>query len=520
MKDVQEKETKETSMTDELRKMYQDVIENWGITSFDDFQDIDRSDDVIQDLITLHSISSMMLYNIMDYSPEKISSAKKLLSDYYSMGITLLSEYDTTTKEVDDEATSEKNKTIIDKVKNIINSFNEKIKSKKNFNSGGNNEIVSGKTDGSLFVFKDKNGSLRWFARFSNNYRDDDNPSEIISKESHLRFVDMVDSGKVPAPELWHWHVPGTKWGVADWVAFDEDNGIAMASGTVLPGHEKEAENLSNMEIPIGVSHGMPEDSVVRDESDSTIIVGHITREISDLPLSAAANKLTDFSILKEKDDMKIPDRKKEYLREVGFSDELIKEIESGNSKISKEAHDANLESKEVDGVDENVANESEAPVSENNEKENDTTSGEEVHTEDAVVENDNTTEAETDNKESVEETVPLTAKEVADAIAQVVEILSDKIKSLSDKIESLETEREESKKKESDNHEVPTASLAAMIATQMRAIGNENNSVRKNSSLLKDAPSETPAEDAENNLVSTGNPVIDSVISGVIGRK
>lgn len=145
-----------------------------------------------------------------------------------------------------------------------------------------------------FFCFKETGGRLRWFAIYSNNYLDDDGKPEIISEKSHQAFTYLVKEKLVPYPELWHWHVPGTRWGVADHI--DYCNGMAYASGLVDEGHEKEAEVLAGMDVL--VSHGMPIPFILHNKDNDSIIEFHITREISPLPKAKAANKFTGFVTL------------------------------------------------------------------------------------------------------------------------------------------------------------------------------------------------------------------------------
>jgi len=116
-----------------------------------------------------------------------------------------------------------------------------------------------------ILIFKEGD-QYRWITRYSNNFRDRDNPPEILSAEAHRNFVDMVDKGLAPLPELWLWHVPEWKIGQATWVGYDEA-GFAMAGGYFDKGREAVAEWLSTKE-DIAVSHGMPPKSIVRDGND------------------------------------------------------------------------------------------------------------------------------------------------------------------------------------------------------------------------------------------------------------
>lgn len=205
----------------------------------------------------------------------------------------------------------------------------------------------SGERPASNFMlWKDSEGRYRWLAIYSNNYKDRDEPPEIISEQSHKAFVALVDAGLVDYPELWHWHVPGTAWGKADML--DYVDGFALAAGYVYPGHEKEAESLLGRE-DLGVSHGMPYSTILRDPDDPGVIRFHITREISELPHWAAANPLTDFVVLREANTMPITPQKRQFLKDRGLADDYIDQIESNIQKARASAEETGLISKEAD---------------------------------------------------------------------------------------------------------------------------------------------------------------------------
>ena len=202
----------------------------------------------------------------------------------------------------------------------------------------------------SFLITKAKTG-YRWTAIYSNNYKDRDNPPEIISAKAHERYVKEVDEGMWPMPELRHWHVKGTRWGIADMVAYDPETGFAIASGTVDKGHEKEAERLKEMiekGEDIRVSHGFPEAIIERDPFNKNVITRYVDQEISDLPGRAAANALTGFSINSKEVNMPLPEQKKEYLKTVGeFSEEQIQTLEATLSDKAKEGE--GIERKETE---------------------------------------------------------------------------------------------------------------------------------------------------------------------------
>ena len=201
-------------------------------------------------------------------------------------------------------------------------------------------EEIKPTSNNSMMFVKESSGRLRWFAIYSNNYRDDDGTPEIISEKSHKCFTYLVKEKLVPYPELWHWHIPGTRWGEADYVDYHE--GLAYASGLVDEGHEKEAEVLQTMDVL--VSHGMPKWSIVRNADDSSVIDFHITKEISPLPAAKAANKLTGF-VLKEI-EMALAKEKVDHLKKLTYTDDQVAKIT--NLMESKHVEAAGRESKET----------------------------------------------------------------------------------------------------------------------------------------------------------------------------
>jgi len=335
------------------------------------------------------------------------------------------------------------------------------------------------KTNTGMFVWKE-NEQYRWFAVYSNCYRDDDVPPEIISKESHKRFVEMVDKKEVPYPELWHWHIKGTQWGQGDWVAFDDDSGFALASGYVLPGHEQEAELMSKKELL--VSHGMLADSLERSPDDNSVITKHITKEISDLPPWAAANQLTQLSVFtKEIDEtMAIPEAKKQYLKDVGFTDDKIALIERALEQNKERAETEQRDSKEKSPV--------EAPKQE-------------------VV---------PAPKEEVRPNY-VTKEEIAKEVGDVIGGLLLSITQLTEKVTAIDARMTENEKKEKESTSLtPAASLAAMIMGHAEsAIGAKETAVRANSPLLKEGPMEMMAQDSGEG--SGAFPIVNSLIKGII---
>ncbi len=311
----------------------------------------------------------------------------------------------------------------------------------------------------SFTFWKEKSGIYRWLAIYSNNVRDRDNPPEIISEASHLRFTKMVNEGKLPYPELRIWHIPGTKWGISDFIAYD-DRGFAVASGTIDKGKEWIADSLTD---DLATSHGMLPYSVKRRADDPTIIIEHITKEISPLPAWAAANKFTDFNILGDE------------VKEMALSEEArLKSTQIGLDADRLEAEIEGLD-KETEGLEKKAVPETEA------------TKG--VGGEGDYVERD--------------EVIDL-VKSVAASTKQLVEVVSDlakRVKGLEENKLTLDKETLES---------TPAASL--MDLYQSSVIGAPETKIDGRTSLAKSGPEEAPAQ-------SPGAPGISGLAAHIARR-
>ena len=304
-----------------------------------------------------------------------------------------------------------------------------------------------------LMIWKEGD-RYRWVSIYTNKFRDEDVPPEILSEAAHERFMKEVEAGEQPYPELWHWHTPGTRYGVADLLHFNKDTGFMVASGWVDSGHEKEAETIMALD-DIKTSHGMPEEFIKRNDKDKTIITNYVSREISDLPARYAANQLTGFSILKEVEEKMIPEEKKEYFRTVGMSEDAISALEADMEGKAKEAE--GLEFKKKKEAEESVVEPTETPKAE---------------------------------EPGVEALPYATREEVAEAIVETVEPLIDAINVLATGQEEL---------KESDETKItktvqgiPAASIGAIIARNFSAIGTDAAKMDGRTRESKDGPEET----------------------------
>ena len=204
------------------------------------------------------------------------------------------------------------------------------LKDKKEPSSGGSN---------SLEIITQKDGSKRWFGRYSNNYMDRE--KEIISEEAHKEFVAYLKQYPDRMPAFWSWHIPGTSR-VADADYIDYIDGFMIASGPLTA---EEADQL-NKSIEYdggktGMSHGMF--ILERDPVRKEVITKYRSYEISDLPLENAANGFTSINSTKE---VKMTDEKFNRLAEAIGENEAKKVFDQiGESKETLEA--LGIESKE-----------------------------------------------------------------------------------------------------------------------------------------------------------------------------
>jgi len=328
-------------------------------------------------------------------------------------------------------------------------------------------------------VWKDTDtGQYRWIAVYSNKWRDEDNPPEILASKAHQDFVDAVDKGDWPQPEAWLWHVPGTRFGVADFVAYD-DLGFALASGTVDKEQEHIAEFLSTQE-DLAMSHGMPVKEIERDENDPTIITRYRTIEISPLPRRAAANKYgTAIELIREV-KMAIPENKRAFLADA-MGEKGLESLEEKLADKAKELDELEIQSKEetLEEESEEEAAEEAEPVEEPVEEES--------------------------KEEAPEEETPeyVTASDVAAAVGAYLKPLIERLDKL-DAIESAVAEQGKSIKELQKGTEekvketiamTPAASLFEQIGS---VIGSDETYVDGRKKLAKAGPEENedPARD------------------------
>jgi len=374
-----------------------------------------------------------------------------------------------------------------------------------------------------FFIWKDESGEYRWLGVFSNKFRDDDRPAEILSEKAHVDFIERVEKGELPYPDLYVWHIK-SPIGKADLLAYD-DAGFSIAAGTI---EEEFALALMNSNEDLAMSHGMPSEYIERSKEDPTVITAYVSTEVSVLPRRAAANKRTEFRILKEETMAIVPAEKRAQV--VGLlGEDLTKKLETDLDVKAGSAIAEGIEFKEetvdasADAAAEDVSTEEieaeaeteEAPAESEVKDEDsvDEIEAAEAHAEDAQPEE----KGEEEPTQPEGEDVKSEKEELAEVLAAVVGPLLDSqaqlgevIKSLADRIDALEASREQasesepaSEKADEQAGDTPTASIVDLFMKRLSeparsVIGTKEAAVHGNSSLAKAKPEETEFDEAE----------------------
>jgi hypothetical protein len=432
---------------------------SWTAISFAELESEREAAEIVDEASRLASQFHMLVDNIMwDEDSEDKSEAVRQLANEFS---SLLSS-------ATNQSPTKSNSILGKAVDAVVGAFSHKEQGNRG-----------------MFIWKDEGDTYRWLARYSNKFRDNDHPPEIISSKSHQKFTALVDAGVVEPPDLWLWHIPQYHVGKADWVTYD-DVGFAYAGGSFYTEYNDVAKSLSQVS-ELGVSHGMPRWSIQRDEGDNSIITQHITEEISPLPLSAAANKMADFVVLNKETNMAIPKEKRDTLiNDWKIDPVLLDVLESQSLKDAASATNSGVESKDltdVDGTETGVT---------------------EIVT-DVVATTDEEVETEDQATEVVEAEVVKMPPEMASAIEatmKMVTLLGAKVDALSNEIKSIKVTDEEKIAEKAAR--TPLASLTALMTESV--IGKERASVDGRTVLANDSPKETapPAHSI------TGLPMID----------
>lgn len=167
----------------------------------------------------------------------------------------------------------------------------------------------------------------RWVAWFSNNAKDRD--GEYFPEQAIDAYVQRVDTGVVPAPELWTWHMPGTRHGQADWLG--RIGHFLVAAGTFddTPAGKAAQAHYARAGRKYALSHGFTYDTASYADK---AFWDFNTFEISTLPPKVAANPYTLFEA---KEQGMLTPEKEAHLKRL-FGEEVAAEIIADTDAKSK----------------------------------------------------------------------------------------------------------------------------------------------------------------------------------------
>lgn len=172
-------------------------------------------------------------------------------------------------------------------------------------------------------AFKGKDDQWYWLARHTGKWVDRED--EILADHAHEEFVQRVQSGKVPMPELWTWHKKGTMHGVADFVW--KAGGFVCAVGhfTGTKAQQERAAKWYNDHPDTKLSHMF---KYPKHGKRKNVYHAYNTVEITTLPDGAEAFPYTTFEV----NNMPLTKDQKEMLRGIG-GDEMVTRAEALDSK-------------------------------------------------------------------------------------------------------------------------------------------------------------------------------------------
>jgi len=199
--------------------------------------------------------------------------------------------------------------------------------------------VVRGTDDvGNVIALREVNGRTRFTCIYTNNFKDKE--KSIFSAAGHKNYEQWVErTGQYP--ELWVWHTPGTRLGIADWVG--ETDGILFSSGLIDEGQELRAYQLAG-EKDLAMSHGYLYGDVV-----DGVINKYRSYEMSVLPRVHAANEATTFQLLGER-AMAFTDARKAFLKEKGlYSDAEITQMEQSAAELKDHMQKLGVDMKDTE---------------------------------------------------------------------------------------------------------------------------------------------------------------------------
>ncbi len=180
----------------------------------------------------------------------------------------------------------------------------------------------------------------KWVSFYTNNF--EDKTGQIFSEKSHDQYIDWLDKGMIPYPELWYWHIPGTKHGQAEWVGREGHIVIAAGSFDDTPMADLFRKEYNRNSYRTSHTYGAPKGG----HADG-VYQAYFTVEISPLPAGKEANAITTFMEVKE---MPITQEKRDKLAAI-LGPELASKTLGDAEQVSKKLEEAGFKFKEAETV-------------------------------------------------------------------------------------------------------------------------------------------------------------------------
>lgn len=203
------------------------------------------------------------------------------------------------------------------------------------------------KSNNQLSAFKVLEDGKHWIGRWSNNF--EDRQKQLFAEAAIDDYIGRVRAGEIPYPELWYFHLPGTKHGQAEKLWRSDHFACAFGSfddtdiAKSLVSHYSKTSDKAR-----GMSHGFfYPPSALRDG----VFKKFTTFELTVLPPKYAANPYTTFKTYQEVADMKaasLPADAQAELKEA-LGEDLFKEFVSDNEQQGKALEDAGMRFKNDD---------------------------------------------------------------------------------------------------------------------------------------------------------------------------
>lgn len=173
-------------------------------------------------------------------------------------------------------------------------------------------------------VFKSASGKKFWLSRHTGKFIDRE--KEIIADKAHDEYVERVQKGIVPMPELWTWHKKGTKHGEA--ILVWKSGGFTLALGTFddTPEGEQAFRFYEKNRGKIKNSHMFYFPPQAKQDG---VYHAYNTVEITTLPDGAEAFPYTSFEEILP---MTLTESQREFIRSVG-GDAMVQRADSADAK-------------------------------------------------------------------------------------------------------------------------------------------------------------------------------------------